>query len=271
MLARLTLFIALLLPSGCLIVDTGVINPVPAMSTIAVAPFFNLSQEPSVDARRFALAYFTELQKVPGYEVIPLGITEQLIVDLQLDINDVEDVLTLANELGVDAIVVGAVTDYQAYYPPRIGMQVSWYSPYDWRFSPGVQTDVGARKQVLDSGKKMKYFTNRRSPDCEDEFCKEHVIRGQSQLDETVVTQPYKTEPVMSYTRMFDGTDERLVARLRDYVELSGDRRSGGWEGYMHRSEDFIRFTAHLMIEEMLTLHGGEGHRRYVFKLRKQR
>jgi hypothetical protein len=75
-------------------------------------------------------------------------------------------------------------------------------------------------------------------------------------------------EPIMSYTRMFDGSDADLVAALRDYVELSGDRRSGGWEAYLHRSEDFIRFTAHRMILEMLMLHGGEGRRRFVIKHR---
>jgi hypothetical protein len=79
------------------------------------------------------------------------------------------------------------------------------------------------------------------------------------------------TKPFMSYTRLFDGTDADLLATLRDYLELSGDQRSGGWEGYLHRSEDFMRFTAHLMIVEMLTLHGGEAKRRIVFKLRKLR
>ena len=59
-----------------------------------------------------------------------------------------------------------------------------------------------------------------------------------------------------------------VLAALRDYVELSGDRRSGGWEGYLQRSEDFIRFTAHMMIVEMLTEHGGEAKRRLVFKRR---
>ena len=62
---------------------------------------------------------------------------------------------------------------------------------------------------------------------------------------------------------------EAQVKGMRDYVELSGDLRSGGWEAYLQRSEDFIRFTAHLMIVEMLTLHGGEGRRRIVFTNRK--
>ena len=78
-------------------------------------------------------------------------------------------------------------------------------------------------------------------------------------------------QPFMSYTRLFDGSDSALVAHLRDYLEVSGDRRSGGWEAYLHRSEDFIRFTSHLMILEMLTLHGGQAKHQIIFKVRKYR
>jgi hypothetical protein len=84
--------------------------------------------------------------------------------------------------------------------------------------------------------------------------------------------QPWQLDPrlpFMSYTRMFDGADADLAAALRDYVELSGAVRSGGWEAYMHRSDDFIKFTTHLMISEMLALHGGEGRHRLVLKPRK--
>jgi len=84
--------------------------------------------------------------------------------------------------------------------------------------------------------------------------------------------QPWQSNPrlpLMSYTRVFDGADGDLVAALRDYVELNGDLRSGGWEAYLHRSDDYIRFTSYRMILEMLSLHGGEGKHRMIFKFRK--
>jgi hypothetical protein len=55
------------------------------------------------------------------------------------------------------------------------------------------------------------------------------------------------------------------VAELRDYAELNAELRGGGWEGYLQRSEDFIRFACH----QMITLHGGEARRRIVLKFRK--
>lgn len=378
---------------------TSVTNPNPKLKTVAIVPFFNLSQEPDVDGRRFALAYFAELQKVPGFQVLPVGVAEVAMVEHQLQMNNPDDVLKLAKILNVDAVVIGAITDYSPYYPPRIGMQVSWYSPHAQEFIPGVPLMVEERhnqknalnelfsmnRLIAKSTKKAEHQLNREvkhashaerkankrgqklrrglwENDCS-EGCQtenpepapaaEAIIRGQSSdavnpltdnKNQTGVPQAYaqanqgaqtinqssqtptnlkhpittktnqipssktpplmnsdllseqnspshaklfdeycppnsftKTEvfdprqPFMSYTRLFDGSDAALVAHLRDYLEISGDRRSGGWEAYLHRSEDFIRFTSHLMILEMLTLHGGQAKHQIIFKVRKYR
>lgn len=127
--------------SGCVMVEVGVSNPVPGLTTVAVAPFFNLSAERSVDGRRFAMAYYTELQKTPGFQVVPVGVAEQAMHDHHLSMDDPADALKLAEILKVDAVVVGAVTEYYPYYPPRVGMQVSWYSPRPWVFFPGIPVD----------------------------------------------------------------------------------------------------------------------------------
>lgn len=384
---------------------TTVTNPNPKLKTVAVVPFFNLSQEPDVDGRRFALAYYAELQKVPGFQVLPLGVSEVAMVEHQLQMNNPDDVLKLAEALNVDAVVIGAITDYSPYYPPRIGMQVSWYSPHSQEFTPGLpllteerhakksflnqifKSDRLAAKEARHEEHQMKKEIRHaaheerkaerheqklerklQKQDCPQGDCptkmvpgtvpvttpEATVIRGQSvetldawpypKNENTIIqayaqanqgsqsinpvtqtpltaplpappakqpmvapkptlppptsSQPTETtpsytkqlstycpptsapthtttldprQPFMSYTRLFDGSDAALVAHLRDYLEVSGDRRSGGWEAYLHRSEDFIRFTSHLMILEMLTLHGGQAQHQLIFKVRKYR
>ena len=373
-------------------VQTGVTNPVPELTRVAVVPFFNLSQERVVDGRRFANAYFAELQKIPGFQVLPVGVTEQAIVDAGLAMNKPEDALALARLLNVDLVVLGAVTDYDQYYPPRIGMQVSWYTDKCAQFIPGVPVDIHGRyevKKLWRNDQKQyrqfhsevvrgqspdaNHFFNPQSPAVKTEPDRWVMMAEEPDVptgsDETAnppeaptgglstavdpsvpgafpgpveaarlssspeqPTRPPVNEPVadspalatvpiahssnppmaggwatpattattatlkapetteaplmsvipptldrdplvplMSYTRIFDGKDEKVVAALRDYVELSGDLRSGGWEAYLHRSEDFIRFTCHRMLIEMLTLHGGEAEHRFVLLKRKQR
>jgi hypothetical protein len=480
-MVKLRLFSALfavLLAPGCVMVQIGVTNPIPGLTTVAVAPFLNLSAERSVDGRRFALTYASELQKVPGFEVIPVGVTEVAMVDGKIDLNDTDEVLKLAKILRVDAVVVGAVTEYSPYYPPRIGMTVNWYSPRSWSFYPGIQTEPATRAQLKAWDKERlqdwRDYQKQQDENCAPEtpvwlrmyhcFQRWPVIRnlygepslarsedalgivfraqspsvtpasaaqamsqlalnqppsgddiqtlvkiahyqepqGTPEVIRVVMTpddrdprfsngadppvsvlppapagppaaappgvptppevgepapfpgespfppaapektpmglpaddlpfgpgspdlkpvplspvpanpeaeqlpagpqgapqlpirdpalaplppqpnpfnvpqpiQPWQSNPhlpLMSYTRVFDGSDADLVAALRDYVELNGDLRSGGWEGYLHRSDDFIRFTSYRMILEMLSLHGGEGKHRMIFKFRKFR
>ena len=125
----------LLLPAclGCSLVpevayQPVVHNPFPQLSKVAVAPFFNLSTEPTVDGRAFALAYFAELQHVPGFEVVPVGVVENTMKNLGIELTGAEEARRLAHALGVDAVVIGAITDFDAYYPPRCGLQVEWYA-----------------------------------------------------------------------------------------------------------------------------------------------
>ncbi len=45
-----------------------------------------------------------------------------------VDLSNPSEARRLANILGVDAVVVGSVTDYTPYYPPRCGLRVEWYA-----------------------------------------------------------------------------------------------------------------------------------------------
>ena len=103
-------------------------NPFPQLSRVAIAPFFNQSDEPTVDGRLFAMAYFAELQAVPGYEIVPVGVVEETIIDSQVDLSSPGEARRLANLLGVDAVIIGSITDFSPYYPPRCGLRIEWYA-----------------------------------------------------------------------------------------------------------------------------------------------
>lgn len=93
-----------------------------------MAPFFNQSDEATVDGRQFAMAYYAELQAIPGFEVVPVGVVEEAMIQHVIDLSAPGEARRLAELLGVDAVVVGSVTDFSPYYPPRCGMRVEWYS-----------------------------------------------------------------------------------------------------------------------------------------------
>ena len=103
-------------------------NPFPQLSRVAIAPFFNHSDEATVDGRDFALGYFAELQSTPGFEVVPLGVVEEAIIRHRINLSQPAEARRLAGILGVDTVVVGSVTDFAPYYPPRCGLRVEWYT-----------------------------------------------------------------------------------------------------------------------------------------------
>ncbi len=327
-------------------------NPFPQLSKVAVAPFFNLTSEPTLDGRRVALAYFNELQSVPGFEVVPVGVVETAMREHQIELRGSTDARRLAQLLKVDALVVGAVTDYSPYYPPRMALQVEWYAanPGFYPVPPGYGLPWGTREEKdipgplvfeaemalakaqlktqtpqqpttpltgspNDQGKKSgnnislsKTKGSSSSEGVKSVFGIEDVNRsGKVELAQhiapldTVATNgktpavhtienglppdwpdpqgfippsPRKTPPesvpsnapVLRHTKTYNGHDMDFTTALSSYFYFRDDARSGGWQSYLNRSDDFIRFCCHMHVSELLTARGGAGESRVVLR-----
>ena len=85
-------------------------NPFPQLHSVAILPFYNLSAEPTVNQDDVALAYYTELQQIPGFEVMPPGVVKQWLVANQVEIDGSTDFQMLARRLGVDVVIRGIAT-----------------------------------------------------------------------------------------------------------------------------------------------------------------
>jgi hypothetical protein len=301
----------------------SVYNPFPQLSKVAVAPFFNLSTEPSVDGREFAAAYYDQLQSVPGFEVVPVGVVEEAMRAYRITLASPADARRLAQLLEVDALVVGSVTDYSPYYPPRCAMQVEWYAanPCFHPIPPGYGLPWGtpeeeqippqlvfeaeralARQQLKtqtpryqappwpvpvepaapsdDEGQEVTYLApatddagdagGARAPS----RTAAHQApawpdpRGLSPSPPFAGVPPCveSEEPVLVHTATYSGADPRVTAALQTYAFFRDDARAGGWQSYLQRSDDFIRFCCHLHIAEMLTARGGAGETRVVWR-----
>jgi hypothetical protein len=338
-------------------------NPFPQLSKVAVVPFFNQSDEPTVDGREFALAYFAELQAVPGFEVVPLGVVEEAIIDEQIDLSTPAGVRRLADVLEVDAVVVGAVTDYSPYYPPRCGLRVEWYArnpgfheiPAGYGLPWGTPDEeyipaplVFEAELALAKAQLATQSPNCAAPPVESQppppnaedgslVPEQPAVEGTDlvpggsdgeadaaadnqqaayeqtsdlEVDQTPAPAPGMpgttdsngttgaigvpamlppdwpdergfippppspvrppclptTGPVMSHTRIYLGNDSEFTEALASYYSFRDDARFGGWQNYLQRSNDFIRFCCHMHISEMLAARGGAGESRVVWR-----
>jgi hypothetical protein len=372
---RLSLVSLCLMLSGCLTMpqfsrQPQLHNPYPQLSKVAIAPFFNLTNEPTLDGRKVATAYFNELQSVPGYEVVPVGIVETAMRENNIDLRGASEARRLAQILKVDAIVIGAVTDYFPYYPPRMALQVEWYAAnpgfhpipagYGLPWGTPDEKDIPAplvfeaemelakaqlktqtpampvapikepkkdRGDSASDGSSMHLNPHGnasgeglRIPDAPavgeglkipDEPAVEggngsvkslqHTVPVETDsaaTADTVVTNsaihvsgtslpanwpdargfippPPRPEPppsipsnapVLRHTRTYNGHDLDFTAALSSYYANRDDARFGGWQNYLNRSDDFIRFCCHMHISEMLTARGGAGESRLTWR-----
>ena len=332
--------------SGCTLVPDvkhkpKLLNPFPQLETIAVLPFVNQSEDPTLSGERVSLAYMNEIQAIRGFEVLPLGAVKYKLQEFVQKFGAIpssdEAYQQFAQYLGVDAVLVGSITDYDPYYPPRMTLAVKWYAanPGFHPVHPGYGLPWGtteekdiprwvhqeaqrslAREQLKtqtpepepimpedrdeyrirygdepdrleDSGVAPMSGTLQLSSSDASEVVAavdEHIIGEDGeviQLDANGQIDIYPDDwpdprgfipdgpsrrrpdympqnaPIIEHMRTFNGHDEEFTEQLAEYFYFRDDARFGGWQAYLQRSEDFIRFCCYLHLSETLIARGG--------------
>ena len=374
-------------------------NPFPQISKVAVLPFRNQSQEPTLSGARVSMAYYNELQSIRGFEVVPYGVVENQLAYFESQVlrhpmMSPVDFQQFAKYLGVDAVLQGAITDYEAYYPPRMTLKVSWYAanpgfhpipvgyglPWgtkkekkipEWirleseralaaeqmktqspeessnETSDASQNDAKVQPKqnseredrVAASRNSLPLPANQEAHDEQktksklvsantsnepaklprsvtDKTDKPESVRGDSEevngelvekeslkvtagmssdlqgepsstssganelpanwpdpqgfIPRSPTAQPPKNrvqfEPIISYMRTYNGNDEDFTQALGEYFYFRDDTRFGGWQAYLQRSEDFIRFCCYQHIVETLASRGGQLESRMILR-----
>lgn len=122
---------------------------------VIVLPF---SEEPGVTAEKELVrsAYVDELQKLRRFEVVPLpnSVDEIAVLDASMRKGRIgaEEVVSLCNRYRVDAVVLGTITAWRAYTPPRLGMRTQMVSVHSGSIVWAVDSiyDANDRSMVSD-------------------------------------------------------------------------------------------------------------------------
>jgi hypothetical protein len=110
--------------------EKAILSPYPGVHTLAIAPALNLSGSRYVDVLAVSDSLFAEMQQVSGLNVLPLNRT--LFAMRQLNIPAIDtpaEAQRIAESLGADGLIVPAITAYDPYNPPVIGMILQNYTP----------------------------------------------------------------------------------------------------------------------------------------------
>ncbi len=94
----------------------------------AVVPLRNESGSSYADGLKIADRLTNTLQTVDQIDVVPVNRVIAVMEALELlELRSPADVMHVARTLGVDGIIVGTVTAYDPYDPPKLGLQIEFY------------------------------------------------------------------------------------------------------------------------------------------------
>ena len=131
-----------------------------------------------------------------------------------------DEVIALAENLGVDAVIVGTVTRYDPYPPPEMGMALQLYLRDDMRQEKSFNS--------IDPGE---------------------LARAPRPVDLPVKPA---LRPQAMVVRIFDTAQVEVVERIKKYAQNHNtDKTPLKWKKYT-TSRNFLRFVCHEMIGELL-------------------
>jgi hypothetical protein len=188
--------------------------------TIAVAPALNLSGSASFDENRFADLLASELSYAEGISVIPVSrVLGVLAAEGLSGVESPSHALELVGLLGADGILVVAVTEYDPYDPPIIGISAQLYGTRPGSGGGSLDPVALSRRARLAAG---------------DVSSSPPRLLGQTQ-------------------RVFDASHGSVVKEIQAFAELrSADNGPYGWRKFVVSQQHYIRYCCHATIRALL-------------------
>lgn len=202
--------------------DTQHTRPTLARHVVVVAPVLNLSGANDFDPLRFTDIVASEFLSFPSVSVVPVNLTMAALARRGKPwVETPEDALDLARELGADATVVTAVTEYHPYDPPIVGLVMQWYGVPGRAAMPTLDP-VAASRQAAGPAEVELSAAERRAP------------RFQLQ-------------------RVFDASKREICREVREFAAgRAGHESPYGWRRYVKSQELYVRYCSWSLIRTML-------------------
>ena len=195
-----------------------------------VAPVINLSGSTDFDPLQVTDIVASEFLSFPDTSVIPVNLTLAALARAgKTQVETPEDALELAREFGADATIVTAITEYDPYDPPIVGLVMQWYAVPPAVSHQGLDP-VSASRQASGAG----------------------VPEEAAAVPETV--------PKWQVQRVFNAAHESILDEVRSFAaereaeiaaamneafaaEREGHASPYAWRQYVKSQKLFLRFS----------------------------
>lgn len=187
----------------------------------AVAPLRNESGTTVFRPDEVTDALVRAVSSVPGIRCLPLNRTIAEMRGLGLrEITGPDDLKALAEAMGVDGLIVGTVTAYDPYNPPKLGLALALHAGTPAFYAGG--------------------------PDLEG-------IRGAVTDPQVPETSRYTETPVASVSDVYDGRNHGVQMEVKRYAGGRMDPDAPrGWQTYLASMPLYTEFVAHAAVGRLL-------------------
>lgn len=186
----------------------------------AVAPFTNESGVSVVAGDRIADAFTAEAEAIDGIDTIPVNRVIAAMRRLNMPaVNTPAQARTLLNTLGADGLIVGTVTVYDPYQPPKFGAAIALF------------TGEAATAKAIDPVRITRAATD-------------DVSQG---------AMPNANAPSSQASGIFDAANHQTLTWLNDYsAGRSPPDGAFGERIYLYRMDLYTQFAAYRLLHDLL-------------------
>lgn len=187
----------------------------------AVAPLGNESGISEIDMALVADALVGKIDEVQGISCLPLNRTLAAMRARNMrSVNSPAEARALANALGADGIIVGNVTAYDPYDPPKLGLTLGLFS---------------------------------RDRKAADPFDPMRLQSAYTDADYTIGSSRFADKPVAALSEHLDGANHAVQMDIKRFAAGRHDPHSSlGWRTYLASMTLYTEFAAHLAVSRLI-------------------
>jgi hypothetical protein len=182
----------------------------------AVVPLRNESGTTSADVLAISDKVVAAAAQVRGVRTLPLNRTIAAMQSLNLpELSSPAEATALAKQMGVDALILGSITAYDPYDPPKLGLALALYP------MPGAP-GIGSQPPV--------------DP---------HALEGRPTDYQYFPRSNHAEAPAAVVSEYLDGKNQGVQIDLRDYAKGRHNPEAAlGWRRYLTSMDLYSEFAA---------------------------
>lgn len=188
----------------------------------AVAPLANESGVSFADTAMIADAIIARIDEVEGLSCLPLNRTLAAMRARQMTaVRTPADARALAQALGAEGLIVGTVTAYDPYDPPKLGIKLAMFA-----------RTVGVDAPALDPMRLQMAYTD---------------------YDKKAATAQFLSKPVASVSEHLDGANHQVQMLLRQYASGRHNPDAAmGWKRFLSSMDLYTQFAAQTVVGRLI-------------------